>query len=131
MPTLPSEFKNNLASVYVDLFNSPEVSVIIYKINILASSQWVYFCYNAEYLFFPFCESRSVAEILNFHSEERRKAMLTFVVDIYTKDFANPAEATSTDNAYLDEAGYFAMARSDPLTHRAMDRQLDFFGGLR
>ena len=131
MPTLPSEFQNNLVSVYVDLFKAPEVSVIINKINILASSQWVYFCYNAEYAFFPFCETRSVAELLNFHSEERREAMLTFVVDIYTKDFANPAEATSTDNAYLDEAGYFAMARSDPQTHRAMDRQLDFFGGLR
>ena len=131
MPTLPSEFKNNLVSVYVDLFNSPEISVIINKINILASSQWVYFFYNAEYLFFPFCETRSVAELLNFHSEERREAMLTFVVDLYTKDFTNTAEATSTDNAYLDEAGYFAMARSDPPTHRAMDRQLDFFGGLR
>ena len=54
--------------------------------------------------------------------------MLTFVVDVYTKDFANPAEATSTDNAYLDEAGYFVMARSDPQTHRAVDRQLDFVG---
>ena len=94
MPTLPSEIKSKLVSVYVDLFNSSEVSAIINKINILASGQWIYFCYNAEYLFFPFCETRSVAELLNFHSEERREAMLTFVVDIYTKDFTNPAEAT-------------------------------------
>ncbi|MBQ66071.1 MAG: hypothetical protein CMH07_03985, partial [Marinovum sp.] len=105
MPTLPSEFKNNLVSVYVDLFNSPEISVIINKINILASSQWVYFFYNAEYLFFPFCETRSVAELLNFHSEERREAMLTFVVDLYTKDFTNPAEATSLEYTLANSTG--------------------------
>ena len=66
MPTLPSEFKNNLVSVYVDLFNSPEISVIINKINILASSQWVYFCYNAECLFFPILRNPLGCRIIEF-----------------------------------------------------------------
>ena len=38
-----------------------------------APSVWMYYCYNAEYLFYPFCETRSVGELLAFHTEERRK----------------------------------------------------------
>ena len=33
---------------------------------------WLFYCFNAEYLFFPFCETRSVGELLTFHTEERR-----------------------------------------------------------
>mgnify|MGYP003649918718 CR=1 FL=1 len=48
-----------------------------------APGQWLYVCYNAEYLFYPFCETRTVGEMLAFHTEERRDAMLTYVVDLY------------------------------------------------
>jgi hypothetical protein len=36
-----------------------------------------YYCFNAEYLFHPFCETRTVGEMLSFHTEERRHSMLT------------------------------------------------------
>ena len=85
-PALPIDAKDKLVFICHDLFNSPEVDIIINKINTLAVNQWIYYYYNAEYLFFPFCETRSVAELLNFHSEELRDSMLTFVVDIYTKN---------------------------------------------
>jgi hypothetical protein len=131
MPALPTEVQDRIAPVYVDLFNAPDVSTIINKISTLTSNQWIYFCYNAEYLFFPFCETRSIAELLNFHSEERRAAMLTYVVDIYFKDPLTSGEVISRNKAQLDKAGYFATARVDPKTHQPMDHQLDFFGGLR
>ena len=131
LPALPKENQHWLVSVYTDLFNSPEVNVIINKINNLTSNQWIYFCYNAEYLFFPFCETRSVAELLAFHSEERREAMLTYVVDIYTKGVKTPVEASLMESSYLDKSGYFAMARFEPRSSHSMDRQFNFFGGLR
>ena len=34
-------------------------------------------------------ESRSVVEMLAFHAEERRDAMLTYVIDLYAKDLEN------------------------------------------
>ena len=43
-----------------------------------APGLWIYFCFNAEYLFYPFCESRTIGEMLAFHTEERRDAMLTY-----------------------------------------------------
>ncbi|WP_073330207.1 hypothetical protein [Wenxinia saemankumensis] len=92
---------------------------------------WIYYCYNAEYLFFPFCEQRSVGEMLAFHAEERRDAMLSYVVDLYAGDLEAHPNAVSLEDAHFDRTGYYALARPDPATHHPKERQLDFFGGLR
>lgn len=97
-----------------------------------APGAWLYYCYNAEYLFFPFCETRGVGEMLAFHAEERRDAMLTYVIDLYADDLASCPNAVSLDRAHLDKSGYYALARNDPDNHNhPRERQLDFFGGLR
>jgi hypothetical protein len=97
-----------------------------------APGQWMYYCYNAEYLFHPFCETRSVGEMLSFHAEERRDAMLTYVIDLYAADLDRHPDAVSMQDAHLDRSGYYALARTDPDNHHhPRDRQLDFFGGLR
>ena len=93
---------------------------------------WLYYCYNAEYLFHPFCETRSVGEMLAFHTEERRDAMLCYVVDLYAGDLDQAGQAVSIDDAWLDKSGYYALARPDPANHNhPKERQLDFYGGLR
>jgi hypothetical protein len=93
---------------------------------------WLYYCYNAEYLFFPFCESRTVGEMLAFNAEERRAAMLTYVVDLYADDLARWPDAVSRDRAFLDRSGYYALARPVPPPGSGhLERQFDFFGGLR
>lgn len=96
-----------------------------------APGLWIYYCYNAEYLFYPFCESRSIGEMLGFHTEERRDAMLTYVVDLYAGDLVQHPNAVALTDAHLDRSGYYALARTDPLTKHPRERQLDFFGGLR
>lgn len=93
---------------------------------------WLYYCYNAEYLFYPFSDTRKIVEMLAFHTEERRDAMLTYVVDLYAGDLDKHPAAVSLDDAHLDRSGYYALARNgegrdDPVK----ERQLDFFGGLR
>ena len=99
---------------------------------LIAPGAWLYYCYNAEYLFFPFCETRSVGEMLAFHTEERRDAMLTYVVDLYAGDLSQAPNAVSLDDCQLDKSGYYALARPDPANHNhPRERQLDFFGGLR
>ncbi len=97
-----------------------------------ATGQWLYYCFNAEYLFFPFCETRTVGEMLAYHTEERREAMLTYVVDLYAGDLDRHPDAVSLEEAYLDRTGYYALARPDPGNHNhPKERPLDFFGGLR
>ncbi|WP_136439583.1 glycosyltransferase family 2 protein [Pacificoceanicola onchidii] len=97
-----------------------------------APGQWVYYCYNAEYLFYPFCETRRVTELLAFHAEERRDAMLAYVVDLYAGDLNRWPLAVSLDDAHIDRSGYYALARNDAANHNhPKERQLDFYGGLR
>ena len=97
-----------------------------------APGTWLYYCFNAEYLFFPFCETRSIGEMLAFHAEERRDAMLCYVIDLYAGDLAQAPNAVSLQDALLDKSGYYALARKDPDANWApKDRQQDFFGGLR
>ncbi|PKP85528.1 MAG: hypothetical protein CVT80_02100 [Alphaproteobacteria bacterium HGW-Alphaproteobacteria-2] len=91
---------------------------------------WVYYGYNAEYLFYPFCETRNVGELLAFHTEERRDAMLAYVVDLYAGDLSACPDGVSLADAHLDLSGYYALGRAGPNGH-PKERQLDFFGGLR
>jgi hypothetical protein len=93
---------------------------------------WLHCCYNAEYLLFPFCETRSIREMLAFHSEERRAAMLTYVIDLYAGDLGAAPNAVSLTDVWLDRSGYYALQRKDPAKGWApKERQMDFFGGLR
>jgi hypothetical protein len=90
---------------------------------------WLHYCYNAEYLFFPFCEDRTVGEMITWVQEERRTAIITYVVDLYAPDLTAHSNAVSLDTAMLDSSGYYAQARPGP--EGSKDRQLDFYGGLR
>lgn len=93
---------------------------------------WLYYCYNAEYLFFPFCETRNVRDLIAFHVEERRDAFLSYVIDLYADDLDRFPNAVSLDRAQIDRSGYYALGRPDPANHNhPKERQLDFFGGLR
>lgn len=97
-----------------------------------AQGVWLYYGFNAEYLFHPFCETRNIRELLAFHTEERRDAVLSYVIDLYADDLAKFPDAVSLENAMLDRSGYYALGRPDAANHdHPRERQLDFFGGLR
>nr|WP_252733966.1 glycosyltransferase family 2 protein [Paracoccus marinaquae] len=91
---------------------------------------WLYYCFNAEFLFFPFSESRHVGEMLAFHTEERRAAMLTYVIDLYAPDLRRSPDAVDLSEAMFDRTGYYALGRPGP-EGANLERQLNFHGGLR
>ncbi len=101
---------------------------------IAAAPETTWFCYsyNAEYLFHPFCETRNIREVIAFQTEERRDAILTYVIDLYAPDLARNPDAVNMEEAMLDRSGYYGLARPDPARKGdPKERQLDFFGGLR
>ncbi len=91
---------------------------------------WLYYGYNAEFLYFPFSETRTVGDLLAFHAEERRDAMLSYVVDLYAPDLTRWPDAVSLGSAMFDSTGYYALSRKDP-GGVPLERQLNFHGGLR
>lgn len=129
---LPSDMARKIHRITCNTVAEGTLEQAVNQIIEAAPGTWLYYCYNAEYLFHPFCESRSVGEMLAFHTEERRNAMLTFVVDLYAADLGENPDAVSLDGAHLDRSGYYALARKDPANmDHPKERQLDFFGGLR
>lgn len=106
------------------------VPATVNRIAAAAAGQWIFYAYNAEFLFFPFCETRRIAEMLRFHAEERRMAMLCYVVDLYPAARDRAPQGVDLDDAHLDRIGYYAQARPGP-DGTPLERQLDFFGGLR
>jgi hypothetical protein len=123
------------AKVHRVTFDTHADSAMVTAVNrVIAAAPgiWIYYCYNAEYLFYPFSETRSIREMLTFQAEERRDAVLSYVVDLYAGDLDRFPNAVSLEGAQLDRSGYYALGRPDVANHNhPKERQLDFFGGLR
>ena len=129
---LPRDVASLVHRVDFTLSADTAVEDIVNAVIEAAPGRWMYYCFNAEYLFFPFCETRNVGEMLAFHTEERRDAMLAYVVDLYAENLDEYPNAVSLDRAHLDRTGYYALARKDEANNwEPKERQLDFFGGLR
>jgi hypothetical protein len=130
---LPRDLQETVVRIDYDMSREAAMETAVNRVNDASPpGTWLYYCFNAEYLFFPFCETRSVGEMLAFHTEERRPGMLTYVIDLYAEDLNVHPNAVSLERAHLDRSGYYALARADAANNRhPMERQLDFFGGLR
>ncbi|GAB5435574.1 hypothetical protein [Falsiruegeria mediterranea] len=128
---LPKDVEARVHRIPFDCGPRKSVVEAINRIIEAAPGVWMYYCYNTEYLFYPFCETRSVGEMLMFHTEERRDSMLAYVIDLYADDLKAHPNGVSLDKANLDKSGYYAQARKDPETGHPRERQLDFFGGVR
>lgn len=130
--TVSPELEPRVHRVAFDIHAEDAVFAAVNAVNAAAPGIWLYYCYNAEYLFHPFCETRNVRELIAFHAEERREAILSYVIDLYADDLTRFPNAVSLEQAHLDRSGYYALGRPDAANHNhPKERQLDFFGGLR
>ncbi|SMX44586.1 hypothetical protein [Actibacterium lipolyticum] len=128
---LPLDLAERVHCVTMDVHRDGSFLYAMNKIIPAAPDKWLYYCYNTEFLFFPFCETRTIGEMLAFHTEERRAAMVTYVIDLYAADLEQHPNAVSLETALIDRSGYYALGRKDPDTDEQKERQLDFYGGLR
>jgi hypothetical protein len=128
---LPTDLVDIVHRVSYDLTCDGTLEEAVNQVVAAAPDIWFYYCYNAEYLFYPFCETRSVGEMIGFNAEERRASVMTYVVDLYADDLETFPNAVSLEHAHMDRSGYYALARMKPGTTWPEERQLDFFGGLR
>lgn len=129
---LPADIEAKIHRIRHDVHADGALTTAVNQVIEAAPGIWLYYCFNAEYLFHPFCETRNIREMLAFHTEERRDALLSYVVDLYAADLTRHPNAVSLEGAQMDKSGYYALGRPDPANHNyPRERQLDFFGGLR
>ncbi|MEL7116175.1 MAG: hypothetical protein AAGP08_11390 [Pseudomonadota bacterium] len=127
---LPMDLSETVHRINYQLLHPGALQAAVNTLSQAAPGIWFYYCYNAEFLYYPFCETRGIGEMLAFHTEERRDAVLTYVIDLYAGDLDVTPNAVNVTEAFLDKSGYYALARNDHHGH-ARERQLNFFGGLR
>ncbi len=126
--TIPDQLAERVHRVAFDTHVDSAMITAVNRIIKAAPGIWIYYCYNTEYLFYPFSETRSIREMLAFQSEERRDAILSYVVDLYAEDLDRFPNAVSLETAQLDRSGYYALGRPDAANHNhPRERQLDFF----
>jgi len=119
-----------ITRVSYNMQNTGALETAVNGVMKVTGDVWIYYCFNAEFLFHPFCEHRTVGEMIAFNVEERRDTILSYVVDLYTGDLWKNTNAVCIEDAHMDKTGYYALARKDRWNND-LDRQLDFFGGLR
>ncbi|MEM9318144.1 MAG: glycosyltransferase family 2 protein [Pseudomonadota bacterium] len=128
--SIEAEMPERIVLVHAQTRQADATKTAVNHLIDCAPGEWLHYCYNGEYLFFPFSDSRSITEATAFAAEERRYSILTYVIDLYATDLSTHPGAVSLENAHFDRAGYYAETRRSPAGD-AMDRQLNFFGGLR
>ena len=75
--------------------------------------QWISCGHDGGYLFYPFCKSRRIGEIIAFNTEDRRKSIPTTAVDRYAGDSGQSPHGVDITSAYLDRLGYYAETQQD------------------
>lgn len=128
--TLPADLPDCVHRVDFDVSAEDALQVIVNRMISALPDQWLYYCYNAEYLFYPFCETRTVGEMLTFMREERRDTVMSYIVDLYAKDLNAHPSGVDHESAHFDKSGYYALSREDA-DGTPHDRQVNIFGGLR
>lgn len=66
---LPTDLVDIVHRVSYDLTRDGTLEEAVNQVVAAAPDIWLYYCYNAEYLFYPFCETRSVGEMIGFNAE--------------------------------------------------------------
>lgn len=122
LPELPG-------TVGIKISNSMSIYSAINALMDQLAGRWIFAAHNAEYLYYPFNESRSVMDLLQFVNEERRDSVFCNVLDLYPSKIMRGEDAYSDEDAWFDTSGYYSIDRYEG-PHK-LARQIDVFGGLR
>lgn len=84
--------------------------------------RWVTWLWAGEFFLYPFCESRALADLTEFLTDERRRSLFAYALDLYAHDLPGEGSCPTEAALWIDKAGYHAFPRSN--------QQLRVFGGL-
>jgi len=99
------------------------------KIIKACAGKWIYYGFNAEYLYFPYCETRTITDAITFMEEERRTAVFSYAIDLYAANLSDHGNGVDITTAHLDRNGYYGQDRF--VGGEVVIRQPEIFGGLR
>jgi hypothetical protein len=127
-PRLALPPAEGLHQAAIRLRSRTDVAAALTRLNSLLAGRWLYWGFTAEFLFYPFCETRSVRDLIAFMEEERRAAVFTGLLDLYPGDLAAAPSGVDLESAWFDGSGRFGLASWED--GAPVERRIDHFGGL-
>ncbi|MFK7944874.1 MAG: hypothetical protein AB8B85_18465 [Paracoccaceae bacterium] len=121
----PGVDAESVACPVIQIAERPYERGIAEQLNLLFGAldgRWVAWLWAGEFLIYPFYETRSLADLTAFMTDERRRSLYTYALDLYAQDLPG-AETCPTEAALsIDISGYHAFPKEN--------QQLRVFGGL-
>ena len=113
----------------LELENAATVTLpgLVNRLMPALAGQWVHACYNAEFLFYPDCETRQIAEATAFAADELRVSISGQTIDLYWK--GNHPSGLTAGETWFDPVGYFGLELDEGSL--SSDRFVDIRGGMR
>ena len=68
--------------------------------------RWIVWLWAGEFLFYPFAESRNLAELTSFLSDERRRVLYCYALDLYGQAMPSGGDDPRAIELYFDDIGY-------------------------
>ena len=86
------------------------------------SDRWLLWLWNGEFFVFPYAETRTLRDLTDFLSDERRKMIFTYALDLYAHDLPAPEDDPTGEALNFDRIGYHAFPKEEQV--------LRLYGGL-
>ncbi len=126
---IPADLTETILHLPLAFHGAAEVAAILNQLIPALRGRWVYFGFNAEYLFFAGQESRSIQDVVTFMEEERRSAVFGTTLDLYASDLEAAPNGVDLENTFFDRSGYYSEPRFEgPVP---LDHQIEVYGGLK
>lgn len=102
---------------------APSRAELVNRLLGLFVGRWVLVCFNGEFPFFPYCETRTATDFADFLRSERRSTCAAYAIDLYADAMIDDAAAEpDLDDVLFDAEGWYGFDRGDGL--------VDVYGGL-
>ena len=109
----------------VTISERPSDKGLAAQLNLLIDAldgRWVVWLWAGEFFIYPFCETRSLNDLLGFLTDERRHGLFSYALDLYGQDLPDADTSPTEATLFYDNMGYHAFPNSN--------QQLRIFGGL-
>lgn len=77
------------------------------------AGRWVLWLWNSEFFFYPYCENRTLSDLAEFLESERRRAIFTYALDLYSDHLPGAQDDLREAELAFDRLGYHAFPEQD------------------
>lgn len=114
--------ERGVVRIAAELADAPARADALNALFAALAGRWLVWHHAGEFVFFPFCETRTLGDIAAFLDSERRRVLYTYAFDLYANVLPEPGEDPRGAELFIDRIGYYAFPGAEGA--------LEVYGGL-